>query len=121
MPPRPAGRGKMLYQVRVPVAFDHRNAELFGHLRDRQVRLMQAIGRGSALVSNESIESGRFEVSFELNRDDTEDGRHAAAADAITLVEEALTTIGLTPDDTDHALRLVQSDVVTIPLAASPS
>jgi hypothetical protein len=104
-----------LYQVRVPVVFDHLNEALRQELHDREIPLKQALGRGAAIMGDADV--GKIEIWFELNRAPDSAGRKQAADDAIDLVEEALTRIGLNPTPNERGLSVVHHQVITTPLA----
>ena len=83
---------RMLYQVRVPVVFDHLNDPLRQQLGDREIQFKQLLGRGVTIAGD--LDVGKFEVWFEVNRESGPDGRQDAAESAIGLVETALEGIG---------------------------
>jgi hypothetical protein len=114
--PDPSDEAKTLYQVRVPVVFDHLNENLRRQLRQREVSFKQALGRGVAVVTEEGFEFGKFEVWFEVNRASSPVGRQQAADSAIGLVEEALCHIELAPTNDETGLSVVHNQVITTPL-----
>ena len=108
---------RMLYQVRVPVVFDHLNDPLRHQLRDREVQFKQLLGRGVTIAGD--LDVGKFEVWFEVNREPDPNGRQDAAESAIALVETALERIGLAPTPDERGLSVVHSQVITTPLTCS--
>ncbi len=103
-----------LYQVRVPVVFDHLNEALRQQLHDRDIPLKQALGRGVAIMGDADV--GKIEIWFELNRAADSAGLQQAADDAIDLVEQALTRVGLHPTENERGLSIVHNQVITTAL-----
>jgi hypothetical protein len=108
---------RTLYQVRVPVIFDHLNEDLRQQLVDREVQFKQHLGRGVEVVSEHGYEVGKFEVWFEVNREPSTEGRQDAADSAIELVEEALKRVDLATTDDERGLSVVHTQVITTRLA----
>jgi hypothetical protein len=108
---------RTLYQVRVPVVFDHLNDPLRQQLRDREVQFKQLLGRGVTIAGD--LDVGKFEVWFELKREPGAEGRQDAADSAIGLVESALEHIRLVPTPDERGLSVVHSQVITTPLTSS--
>jgi hypothetical protein len=113
-PTTPVQPPTVLYRVRVPVVFDHLNEALRQQLHDRDVPLRQALGRGVAIMGDTDV--GKIEIWFELNRAADSAGRQQAADDAIDLVEEALTRVGLHPTTNERGLSIVHNQVITTAL-----
>ena len=108
------------YQVRVPVVFDHLNGDLRDELNRQKVRLLQALGRGAAIVEVGGIRFGKFEVWFEFDDDPAPTGRQHAANQALGTIETALEQIGLAPTGDERGLCVVGGQVITTPLVARP-
>jgi hypothetical protein len=108
---------RTLYQVRVPVIFDHLNEDLRQQLLAREVQFKQHLGRGVAVVIEHGYDVGKFEVWFEVNREPSIKGRQDAADSAIELVEEALKRIDLATTDDERGLSVVHNQVITTRLA----
>jgi hypothetical protein len=117
---RTCERERMLYQVRVPVVFDHLNGDLRDELNRQKVKLLQALGRGATIVEVGGARFGKFEVWFELNDDPAPTGRQHAADEAIGAIQAALEQIGLAPTGDERGLCVVNGQVVTTPLVARP-
>ena len=115
--PGPDVASRALYQVRVPVVFDHLNDVLRRQLGDRDVQFKQLLGRGVTIAGD--VDVGKFEVWFEVNREPGPDGRQDAANSAIGLVETALERVGLAPTPDERGLTVVHSQVITTPLTAT--
>jgi len=115
-----ADRERMLYQVRVPVVFDHLNCDLRDELNRQKLTLLQTLGRGAAIVEVGGVRFGKFEIWFELNDDPAPTGRQHAANEAIGTIQAALEQIGLAPTGDERGLCVVDRQVVTTPLVARP-
>ncbi len=117
-PVAPVAPDRTLYRVRVPVVFDHLNAELRDELDRSKVGLLQVLGRGAAFVDDDSVRFGKFEIWFELNDDPPPDGQRHAADQAISTVQRALEQVGLAPTRDERGLGIVERQVITTALVA---
>jgi len=119
-PPALVGeREHTLYQVRVPVVFDHLNGDLRDELNRQKLKLLQALGPEAAIVEVGGVRFGKFEVWFEFDDDPAPPGRRRAGDEAIATIQVALERIGLAPTGDERGLCVVERQVVTTPLGAN--
>ena len=112
-----ADRARTLYQVRVPIVFDHLNEELRQAVARLHVDLLQQLGRGAAIIELDGLTYGKFELWFELNAEPPAEGLLHAADEAVRTVEASLDQVGLPRADDERGLYIVHRQVVTTPLA----
>src|SRR5215207_4282191 len=109
-------RHQTLYQVRVPVVFDHLNGDLRDELNRQKLNLLQALGPEAAIVEVGGVRFGKFEVWFDLDDEPVPTGRRHAVHEAIDIIQAALERIGLAPTGDESGLCVVDRQVIITPM-----
>ena len=105
-------RERVVYRVRVPVAFDPSNDELRTRISRGHAELMQVLG-AHASIRGDDLELGRFELCLELAGDPVAAGSRQAAEEAVRLVDVALRRLGSDSSGDEPGLRIVDTQLVT--------
>lgn len=105
-------RERVVYEVRVPVVFDHLNKALRSRVQEHHNDLVLGLGP-KAVVHAEGLEFGKLEVWFKLDGDPVAEGRRQAADEGVRLVNAAVSRLGLDGSGDEPGLTVVDAQVLT--------
>ena len=105
-------RERVVYEVRVPVVFDHLNTALRSRVQEHHNDLVLGLGPNAA-VHAEGLEFGKLEVWFKLDGDPVAEGPRQAADEGVRLVNAAVSRLGLDRSGDEPGLSVVDAQVLT--------